>query len=131
MKAIFSNTSRQCALQITVHASDSLPSPVPEKAFVTLTRNGNEIGQTNSSICTDKGSAIWDHTISLNVTMYTDDDNNFKEKRLAFKIKEPRKEMTVAKGEVDLSPLLAGRLWPRFWPPIRRLLHGRMCQLPG
>jgi len=90
-----------------VHSSDTLPSPVPEKAFVAFTRNGNEVGKTESSICTGKGNAIWDYPISFKVTMYTDDDNTFKEKRLAIKIKEPRKDKTVAKGEVDLSPLLS------------------------
>jgi len=107
MKSVFSNTSQRCDLQITVHSSDTLPSPVPEKAFVAFTRNGNEVGKTESSICTGKGNAIWDYPIRFNVTMYTDDDNTFKEKRLAIKIKEPRKDKTVAKGEVDLSPLLS------------------------
>ena len=134
-----------------VHSSDTLPSPVPEKAFVAFTRNGNEVGKTESSICTGeeqtvvadwrllgrglagKGNAIWNDPIRFKVTMYTDDDNTFKEKRLAIKIKastpliraqfpvvephvsacsrglsqEPRKDKTVAKGEVDLSPLLS------------------------
>ena len=84
-----------------------------------------------------EGNAIWDYPISFKVTMYTDDDNTFKEKRLAIKIKastpmisaqfpvvepvvsacsqglsqEPDKGMirhkTVAKGEVDLAPLLS------------------------
>ena len=34
-----------------------------------------------------KGNAIWDYPIRFNVTMYTDDDNTFKKKRLVIKIK--------------------------------------------
>jgi len=107
MKSVFSNTSQHCELEITVLIGDTLPSPVPEKAFVVFSRNGNEVGKTESSICTGKGNASWNYPINFKVTMYTDDENTFKEKRLAIKIKEPRKDKTVAKGEVNLSPLLS------------------------
>jgi len=65
------------------------------------------VGKTQSSICTGKGNSCWDEEIKLNVTMYTDDDHSFKEKRLSIKIKEPRKGTSIAKGEVDISPLLS------------------------
>lgn len=107
MKSLFSAGSHKCSLGITIHSSDTLAAPVPEKAFVVLSRNSKEVGRTENSMCTGKGNSCWDQLLKFDVTMFLEDDGSFKEKRLSIKIKDARKKTSIAKGDVNLAPHLS------------------------
>lgn len=106
MKSMFSKTSQRVGVSLTCHTVHDLPNPVPNAVYVKLVRNNTELGDTKPAECNGKGNCCWDQTIDFEVTMYTDDNDRLKEKKLSIKIRDVKGDRTIAKGEVDLAPLM-------------------------
>lgn len=106
MKSMFSKMSQRVGVAITCHSAQQLPVPIPEQVYVVLARNNTEIDHTRPADCTGKGNCCWDQQINFEVTMYTDDKDVLKEKKLSVKIKDKKNDVTIAKGEVDITPHL-------------------------
>eukprot|EP00656_Telonema_subtile_P024919 TRINITY_DN27071_c0_g1_i2.p1 TRINITY_DN27071_c0_g1~~TRINITY_DN27071_c0_g1_i2.p1 ORF type:complete len:378 (+),score=98.19 TRINITY_DN27071_c0_g1_i2:116-1249(+) len=106
MKSIFSKNSQRVGVAVTCHTCQDLAAPVPGQVYVVLARNNTEIDHTRAADCTGKGNCTWDQTLNFDVTMYTDDKDVLKEKKLSVKVKDQKNDVTIAKGEVDITPLL-------------------------